>query len=700
MPIDPRRVARLEEAVKALHQQVNVLVAEVRLLAVQSASEAPAESSPPPVIVPERPLPSSRLEYVVPAQPAAPLGGTPDRTVAPPRAASLPPAPPLPPIANARDAGAARAPAAPRPSQQQPPAVPPRVPPAPPRRPSGGSIPIGGPGGMTLETLIGRYGMIGMAVLLLLMGVGTFISWAIANNIITPAGRVGLGALGALAFAVAGFVLRGRDEKKFGNILLALALAITHTVAWGAGPKLHIVDDRIALGLAALASAALAALALADGDETLYVVGIGGALLAPFVTASGRASGPLTLVYGWIVITAGLFAMRGQAWRVATKMMTLAGVIYAGVGLVGATFSVPSDRMSPPFFALACTWSAAVLAMAEYRTTLVRSYMTTMAVAMLSAAVSLVATGTHPVDVAPLALAGTVSLYLIQRPLSIQPEQWLLDAVALPLALLAAALIANGGIDAPNGVAITLVWGIAAAGAALMNEQERRGPHYLVFALTTMVSVAYLLRHETLLLGLGLVGHAIAMIFLMRKEKTRLVSIAIVIALIVAMGQARDLLAARPTYISNPFVNPGSALLLLVILATWRFFDALAMVGDEKDEPDAGWQAIAKVFLPVALFIWGWYELGSTVSHDVATSLVALYFATVGVGAIHFGRIRSVPVSRHAGLGLCIVAAGMAIWRVRGLTDIGIKAGTFILVSLFMLAVAYWYRQAGEEAGI
>jgi len=57
-------------------------------------------------------------------------------------------------------------------------------------------------------------------------------------------------------------------------------------------------------------------------------------------------------------------------------------------------------------------------------------------------------------------------------------------------------------------------------------------------------------------------------------------------------------------------------------------------------------------------------------------------------------------VSRHVGLGLCIVAAGMAIWRVRGLTDIGIKAGTFILVSLFMLAVAYWYRQAGEEAGI
>jgi hypothetical protein len=68
---------------------------------------------------------------------------------------------------------------------------------------------------MSLETLVGRYGMIGGAVLLLLMGIGSFISWAIVNNVITPVGRVGLGALGALAFVAAGFALRKRGEKKF-----------------------------------------------------------------------------------------------------------------------------------------------------------------------------------------------------------------------------------------------------------------------------------------------------------------------------------------------------------------------------------------------------------------------------------------------------------------------------------------------------
>ena len=662
MPIDPRRVARLEDAVKALHQQVNVLIGEVRLLAVQAAGETPA------------PEPARTAEFIAPERPAKPL---------------VPPAPPPPPIANVRRESL-KAPLAP-----PPPPPPPRAAATPPT--TGGFLPLGPRGGMSLETLVGRYGMIGAAVLLLLMGIGTFISWAIANNVVTPGGRVGLGALGAVIFVAAGFMLRRRGDRQFGNVMLALALAIIHTVAWGAGPKLHIVDDRIALGLAALASVALAALALADEDQTLFVVGVGGALLAPFVTSSGRVSGPLTLVYGWIVITAGLFAMRGHRWRLATRMMTLAGVLYAGVGLVGATFSGTREQLWPPMFALACTWSAGLLASAEYRATLVRSYMTTMTFAIMVAAVSLVPGATHVGDIAPLALAGTVSLYLIQRPLTMQPEQWLLDAIGLPLALLAAALLANGGLVAPNGAAIALVWGVAAASAALMNEQERRGPHYLVFALATLISVAYLLRHETLLLGLGFVTHAVAMVLLIRKERVRLVGLSVVVALVLATSQGGDLLSVRPEFINNPFVNPGALVVLAVIIAAWLFFDAMAKVDDETGVENSGWAPVRGVFLPVALFAWGWKELGSTVARDVATSLVTLYFALVGVGAIHYGRVRNVAISRHTGLGLCVIAAGMAISRVWGLETIGIKAGTFVLVSLFMLAVAYWYRRAGEE---
>ena len=538
--------------------------------------------------------------------------------------------------------------------------------------------------------------MIGFAVLILLMGIGTFLSWAIRNDIITPAGRVGLGVLAAAAFTAGGFWLRSRDTVKFGNVLLAIALAIVHVVSWSAGPRLHLVPDAVALGFAALASAALAALALADEDETLFVVGVGGALLAPFVTATGRSSGPLTLIYGWVVISSGLFAMRGREWKVAAKLMAFAGALYAGVGLVGAEWNHTTDRLTPPFFALACTWSAALLAVEEYRYGLVRAYLITMAVALLAAATQAAST-IHAMEVAPLALAGTVSAYLILRPVSRHVPEWMLDAVVLPLAFLSTALLAAGGLAAPNGVAMALIWGGAAAGAALMNEQERRGPHYLVFGLTTLAGVAYLLKDDVVLLGLGVVAHGVAMIFLMRKERAQLVAIPAALALTAALSNARDLIADRSPYITNPFVNSGAVLLLLALVAWWRFFDALATTDfPGRDEPDDAWRGFAKLFLPVALFFWGLLELSSTVSYDVATALVTLYFAVVGVGSIHFGRVRVIPVVRHIGLGLCVVAALLALGRTSRVDSGGLKAATFVLVSLFLLAVAYWYRKQGE----
>jgi hypothetical protein len=319
-----------------------------------------------------------------------------------------------------------------------------------------------------------------------------------------------------------------------------------------------------------------------------------------------------------------------------------------------------------------------------------------MAMALLAAASQSAATS-HPMEVAPLALAGTVSAYLILRPLSSELAEWLLDGVVLPIAFLSTALLAAGGLSAPNGVAITLIWGGAAAGAALMNDQERRGPHYMVFGLTTLAAVAYLLKDDHLLLGLGLVAHGVAMIFLMRKERAQLVGVPAALALISALVQARELIGARPSYVSDPFVNSGAVLLLLTLIAWWRFFDAIATTSFHAGtEPDESWARFARVFLPVALFFWGLLELSSTISYDVATALVTLYFAVVGVGSINFGRVRGIPIVRHIGLGLCVFGALLALGRTSRVDSGGLKAATFVLVSLFLLAVAYWYRKQGD----
>src|ERR671929_371501 len=117
-----------------------------------------------------------------------------------------------------------------------------------------------------------------------------------------------------------GYRLRAHGAVPYGNVLLALALAIVHVDAWAAGPRLQIIPPVLALGIAAVASIALAALALSSREELLFSVGLGGALLAPFVTSSGRSNVVLLLSYGWLVIASGLFALRGHEWRISARL--------------------------------------------------------------------------------------------------------------------------------------------------------------------------------------------------------------------------------------------------------------------------------------------------------------------------------------------------------------------------------------------
>src|SRR5690349_8998745 len=132
------------------------------------------------------------------------------------------------------------------------------------------------------ETFVGRYGMLGLATLLALAAIGTFVSWAITRGLLGPTPRVIFGLIAAGAIAYAGLRLRPRS-RSYGDSLLALALAAVHVCAWAAGPSLGLVPVPLALACCAAASVALGAFALAEADEALWCVGFGGACVAPFV---------------------------------------------------------------------------------------------------------------------------------------------------------------------------------------------------------------------------------------------------------------------------------------------------------------------------------------------------------------------------------------------------------------------------------
>ena len=91
-------------------------------------------------------------------------------------------------------------------------------------------------------------------------------------------------------------------------------------------------------------------------------------------------------------------------------------------------------------------------------------------------------------------------------------------------------------------------------------------------------------------------------------------------------------------------------------------------------------------------FFWGNTELSHAYSARVATFLLILYYAAVGVASIFVGRAREIRILRHVGLGLAIFAALKAIAEASSLA-IGLRVGSYLLAGVFLLAVAYWYRE-------
>ena len=169
-----------------------------------------------------------------------------------------------------------------------------------------------------------------------------------------------LGAAAAAMVAGVGAWLRTRGARRFGNVLFGLALAIVHVVAWGAGPYLEVVHPSVAFAGAAAASLALALLAWREDEESLFAVGLGGALLAPFVTSHGEGRVLQLLTFGLLVIGTGIVAIGDRTWRVATWLLVAGAGLYTGASLTMADFGDPVERIAPALFGIAVAWIAMV----------------------------------------------------------------------------------------------------------------------------------------------------------------------------------------------------------------------------------------------------------------------------------------------------------------------------------------------------
>ena len=574
--------------------------------------------------------------------------------------------------------------------------------------------------GQDVERLLGRYGMLGIAVIAAVAAVGTFLSWAIGHGYLTlgPAARVVLGMIFAFGVGVWGLRLR-RRERSFGSSILGLSLVIVLVCAYSAGPSFHLVPTWVAFVGAAAISWTLAVFARSEDDEPLWCVAFGGAALAPFVTSDRHGSMYVLIAYGFVLLLSALFAISHRRWPVAWPVFYLVSALFV------LTAGSQARLLDTTAFVVAFLFPlviAAVGVLPFAPASRKRGVLRWLGVLALFTSLASNARSPGAVATVAITLAAAAALWLVLMDgIADVPQSTILrdfasdfpllewiDVAVIPLLLamdaasVLHAIIARASMQMLAAVLFTVfAWRRpvsaardAAACAALFAGAAFVGSLPLEEPLARIVAF--------LALGmLGLVAHR------WRPSLSWVIVGAgmLVVGLLLTMAA----LMQRPAYTLPPFgtepsIGAAAVLAALALVARfWRtVFDATrASVRRETRRLHAdGFLMLVRVATLAAwvwAFVWALIELAMAFSPSASTLLLVTYFVSVGVACVAVGRAKRSARLRQTGLALALVGAATAVYGASTYFDIGARILAYLVTSAFLLGIAYWYRRPGVE---
>jgi hypothetical protein len=572
---------------------------------------------------------------------------------------------------------------------------------------------------LDFERLLGRYGMLGIAVFAAIAAVGTFLSWAYSHGYLrlSPEARVLLGLAFAAGIGVWGLRLR-RTERSFGSSLLGLALVIVLLCAFAAGPSFHLVPTWLAfLGSAAVAWS-LAIFARGENDEPLWCVAFGGAAIAPFATSDGSGNVFALLAYALVLLLSACFAISHRVWPVAWRVFYLSSLLFVAAG--GWAEVWHGYTVFYAVFALPLIVGAAgILPFApDVRKRAALRWLALLALLATTTAGGVSGTTSIWLAVAEIMAAIALWLLIIDRLRGVVQSSLLastagrsslldwIDGAAIPLALTFRAASLT-----PSGTSTAIVYG-----AALVMFLFIAWRHPIsaprdaaVFALMTVaVAIAVELRLEEPLVhvvALLVVALGALLLHRLRPSLSWVVSGVAVIAFAIAMTVVS--LVDRPIYAFQPFGTEPSATALSVTVALilvarfWRWlYDATCEAMGNRARRGYSRELRALLRSAVAApwiwaFSWVLIELAMAYSQSTSMLLLVTYFAVTAVASVAVGRMRGSPRLRQLGLCLALAAAATSVYGASNYFDIGARILAYLVTSAFLLGIAYWYRRPG-----
>jgi hypothetical protein len=554
-----------------------------------------------------------------------------------------------------------------------------------------------------------------IATVLVLFGVGAFLSWAIRNGLLGPTGRVIFGYAVAGGIAFGGIRIRLRGTREFGNVLLAMALGVVHLVCWRAGPILHVIPSPVALGIGFLASVMLAEFALRHEEEGLCAIGFGGAMLAPFIAGDSHGNRNALAAYGVVVVALAAAALGSRSWKVA-RGVAMWGVIIFTIGSgTGTAASSPPQWIATRLWVLTPAIMAAALVPfthADHR----RSMLRVSAGALLLGA--LFRADKYPADTASLliTLAGTLLIIAaldLTRPTTLEREgpgaaldlrlidrATLLDAFLIPVGLFIATIAAAAHLDSLTSAAVALIF----AGAAIFMTHRTRGePEARRYASTASLIALWIVPAAFVDQGLARIAGSAAVGILLMQTAARLGRLPFVAgaggSFMTASIFALDWLDRRPGFQYIPFVTLESVGAAIAV-AGWFLGARMIARPNVLPELDAKLRGklreVALSGAALTAFAWGVFEFDGAWNRTAATALLIVYYAAAGALAIYVGRLRDAAYLRIAGLAVALWAAWKALVEAIGLPNVAVRVTVFFAVAAFLVGIGYWYRRGAE----
>ncbi|MGZ3946344.1 MAG: DUF2339 domain-containing protein, partial [Mucilaginibacter sp.] len=196
-----------------------------------------------------------------------------------------------------------------------------------------------------MEKFIGENLVNKIGIAILVLAIGFFVKYAIDNNWVGAAGRVGIGILcGGILIGIA-HRLR-KSYKAFSSVLVGGGLAIFYFTITLAFHEFHLFSQTVSFIILIVITIFAVVLSLLYDRQELAVIALIGGLSSPFMVSTGAANFNALFLY-MVILNAGLLIIAYfKSWRILNisafglTVIVVAGVIYtlpgkaAGLGFV------------------------------------------------------------------------------------------------------------------------------------------------------------------------------------------------------------------------------------------------------------------------------------------------------------------------------------------------------------------------------